>query len=111
MFCYKYMKYKLLIRWLSFKWIFKVNLGDEVLYKGKKYVVCDGVRSNQWRLGGLNNDDYNESWVNRKECKKVKSVKNFLHSYDTGMNFYTMSWLGIWEHEGIKPWMKRLDIW
>jgi hypothetical protein len=99
----------LLIIWLSFKWIFRVNLGDVVYYRKKKYIVCNGVRYNQWRLGKLDNGD--EGWVDRNQCRKNLSIKNLLKSFLSGYCFYMSNWYEIWIREGIKDWMLGCKIW
>lgn len=103
------MKYRLLIIWLSLKWVFKINIGDKVKYNGKIYVVSNGVRHNCWRLDGLDNGD--SGWVKRSSCKKVKSLVNFIGSFKSGYNFYMTSWFNIWQREGIQDWMRSLKIW
>lgn len=103
------MRYKLLIIWLSFKWIFRVNLGDEVYYKNNKHIVRNGVRCNSWRLSELDNGD--DGWVKRADCKKVWTFDNILNSYKHGYNFYITNWYNIWKTEGIKDWMRQLQIW
>lgn len=103
------MRYKIFIMWLSFKWVFKVNLGDQVWYKGRKYIVANGVRHGSWRLGGLDNGD--DGWIKRDDCKKVLTFSNLKRSYRSGYSFYMTSWYDIWKREGIKDWMKALNIW
>ena len=103
------MKYTLLVYWLSFKWIFRTNLGDMVFYKGRRYSIANGVRCNSWRLSGLDNGD--DGWVRRVDCCKVKSFKNLLGSYRYGLWFYKTNWLDIWKRSGIKSWMKSCNIW
>lgn len=101
--------YWLYIRWLAFLWIFQTNLGDKVRYKGKVYIVANGVIANQWRLDGLNNGE--NGWVSRKECKKIVTLENILGSYSYGVQFYMGSWYKIWMSQGIRPWVRRCSIW
>ena len=105
----KKLRWKLFICWLSFKWIFKTNLGDLVYYRDKTYVVANGVRANQWRLHNLENKD--NGWVKRNECRKVVSISNMSRSFKSGYRFYMGYWFDIWVNEGIKPWMKKCNIW
>ena len=75
--------------------IFSVNLGSKVKYKGKVYEVCNGVRSNSWRLEPSKNlPDY--GWVKRDECRKIFNLKNFRQSYKFFVIFYKTNWLDIW---------------
>ena len=103
------MKYTLFMYWLSAKWIFRITLGDEIRYHGKRYIVANGVRSNSWRLHDLDNDD--SGWVKRAECRKVLTIKNLCGSYKSGLRFYKTNWLDIWKQSGIQPWMKGCNIW
>jgi len=103
------LRWKIYIAWLSFKLCFQTNLGDWVWYQGKKYNVANGVRIGMWRLNGLR--DFENSWVNRNECKKVKSISNYYGSFKNGYRFYMTSWYGIWVREGIKDWMRGCRIW
>ena len=103
------LKYKILIIYLSTKWIFTICIGDKVIYQGKEYVVANGVRSMCWRLAGLDNGD--GGWVRRVECKKVRTIRNFLGSFNSGYRFYMVNWYGIWVNSGIEPWMRGCNIW
>ena len=91
------------------KWIFRQNLGDLVIYKGKEYMILNGVVQNSWKLVGLEND--NDGWVLRSECRKVWTIKNMWRSFLFGYHFYMSAWYRIWCREGIKDWMKKLRIW
>jgi hypothetical protein len=102
-------RYWIFIVYLSIKWMFKTNLGNYVWYKGKKHIVCNGVISEMWRLGDLDNG--HEGWVPRKECKLVLSADNIFHSFKWGYGFYMGYWYDIWVREGIKDWMKGCRIW
>lgn len=93
---------------LSLKWCWKINLGDWIWYKGKKYIVSNGVRSGSWRLSYLDNGD--NGWVSRIECGKVWTLKNIIGSFKSGYSFYMTSWLDIWVRNGIKPWMRGCNI-
>lgn len=97
------------IVWLSLKWVFKVNLGDTVTYRGQEFVVSNGVYPKSWRLIGLQNDD--DGWVKRTECRKVRTPSNYVGSFRFGWRFYKGYWLDIWCNKGIKPWMRRCKIW
>jgi hypothetical protein len=105
----KWNRWRFYIIWLSFKWMFRVNLGDVVWYSGKKYTVCNGVRCNSWRLGDLDNGD--DGWVKRDLCRKLWTVKNMCTSFKSGYSFYMSNWYGIWRNGGIKPWMRTINIW
>ncbi len=100
---------KFLIIHLCIRWMFRVNLGDKVIYKGQEYVVANGVRSNSWRLHGLNNGV--SGWVSRDDCCKVKTLPNYINSFKSGYRFYVGYWYDIWVRVGVKQWMKDCRIW
>ncbi len=102
-------RYLGLILWLSTKWMFKVNLGDLVTYRGQRYRVANGVRCESWRLSDLENGD--NGWVKRSDCRKVVSVRNALGSFRFRYRFYMLNWFDIWVHVGIKPYMRQCRIW
>lgn len=101
--------YWLLIVKLSIGWIWRVNLGDFVWYRGAKYMVSNGVRVDSWRLDCLENED--GGWVPRAECRKVCTVQNAINSFRSGYRFYMTSWYAIWIDNGIQPWMRACRIW
>jgi hypothetical protein len=100
----------LMIVGLSIKWIFRVTLGDEVVYQGKKYRVANGNVCDCWRLADLN-PDYYKCYVKQKDCKKIWSIKGMIRSFQSGYWFYMTTWYSIWAREGIKSWMKSCNIW
>jgi hypothetical protein len=103
------LRWRIYIIWLSLKWIRNINLGDWVWYQGNKYIVANGVRIGMWRLHGFK--DFENSWVLRGDCKKVKSISNYYGSFKSAHRFYMTSWYGIWVREGIKDWMRSCRIW
>ena len=109
----KALYWRIKILWLSFRWIFQVNLGDYVWYEGKKYLVYNGVRCGCWRLSKLvdGKDEHNAGWVKRSDCTKVRSIRNDIRSWESGYRFYMTSWYSIWKREGIKDWMRGCRIW
>jgi len=104
------MKYRLLIVWLSLKWVFRINLGDAVWYLGQQYVVSNGVNCGEWRLDPMPPLS-EDGWVPRFECHKVWSASNLVGSFRRAHQFYMAFWFDIWKREGIKPWMKGSNIW
>lgn len=100
--------YWLFIVWLSTKWIFRTTLCDDVIYKGKKYSINNGVVCNCWTLIDDNRHTF-EAQI--KDCKKVWSLKGMIRSFKSGYFFYMTSWYSIWCREDILPWMKSCQIW
>lgn len=98
-----------MILFLSIKWMFKIVLGDKIVYQGTQYIVANGVRPYSWRLVNLRNGD--NGWVKRNECKKVKTLSNMLGSFKSGYSFYMGYWYSIWVNVGIETWMKGCHIW
>lgn len=103
------MKYRLLILWLSCKWAFRVNLGDQVWYRGRRYVVCNGVMLSSWDLEDLQSGE--RLSVARCECHKVWTRSNMWSSVAFGYRFYMRNWFEIWKRHGIEPWMRGCNIW
>jgi len=98
----------ILIVWLSFKWIWKISLGDKIIYNDKEYVVHNGITSGCWTLLDEDRNSFN---VKIKNCKKVWSLQGMMRSFKSGYNFYMTSWYNIWVTTGIKPWMRGCSIW
>ncbi len=97
-------KYWLLIIRLSFKWMFRTTLGDEIYYQRNRYMVTNGVCPMTWTLDS-------KFEAKRIECKKIWSLKGMIRSFKRGYNFYMTNWYGIWIMAGIEPWMKDCNIW
>jgi len=93
--------------YLSFKKVFKLNLGDVVWFNGKRWTLVQGASDPYWDLQRGNS----RVRVHRRELKKVKSVKNYLRSFRFNYRFYMTSWFELWVRNGIEPWMKQCRIW
>ncbi len=95
--------------WLASKWIFRVTLCDNVIYKGEKYHLINGNMSESWTAQKyLYGPVY---YIPKKEVKKIWSIKGMIQSFKSGYFFYKTSWLDIWARNGIEPWMLGCDIW
>lgn len=105
----KQLYYWLFIVWWSAKKMFRVNLSSNVVYRGKEYIVVNGVPHDSWRLVGLENDE--NGYVRRVECKKVNTISNHIKSFKFNYNFYMLAWYDIWVHNGIRLWMRTCNIW
>jgi len=97
-----------LIIYLSSKAIKRLNLGDDVIYKGKRYTLNQGVYNPKWSLSG--NDIYLEN-IHRDEFKKVNNPLAWYRSFKHSYNFYMDYWYGIWCRNGIEDWMRACKIW
>lgn len=91
---------------LSLRWCFRYNIGDKVLYKGKVWILNQGVSKPFWDLMSTELVHVHES-----EFRKVWSIENMLGSFKSGYKFYMGYWYDIWCREGIKPWMRGCQIW
>ena len=103
--------YKLKIVWLSVKWMFRTNLGDKVLWIKDlpwTYTVINGVCPGSWKI---KYDDEHYFEVPRNECKKIKTIPNYIHSFKSGYSFYMGYWFDIWCRNGIEPWVRKCNIW
>ena len=107
--------WKARIALLALRWIPQINLGDRVWYKGKQYVVVNGVWIDLYRLGYVGRHGWfendHEGLVPKVECKKVWTISNCLHSFKAGWRFYMGYWYDIWVRTGIKEWMRGCSIW
>ena len=106
----KRVHYWLYIIWLSLKWMFRYNLGDLVIYKGKKCVLIQGVCSPRWDLVECSSNNKIAD-VHQREFVKVKTIKNLMGSFRSGYSFYVLYWFEIWVRNGIEPWMRQCRIW
>lgn len=97
-----------LILWLSIKSITRLNLGDDVIYKGKKYTLTQGVMNPKWNLSG--DEEYLEN-IHRENFKKVFNLHACYRSFKHSYNFYMQNWYGTWCRGGIKDWMRGCNIW
>ena len=100
--------WKLKVILLSLRWVTKLNLGDYVWYNNKKCMLVQGVCSPSW---DLMYKDERINYIHESNFKKVKSISNYWHSFNSGYRFYMSNWCDIWVNEGIKPWMLGCKIW
>lgn len=98
---------------LSFRWCWKFNLGDRVWFKGKQWVLNQGVADPFWNLVELADEDVRkfEDRVHRSLFRKVWTPRNVWGSFRSGYKFYMGYWYDIWVGGGIKPWMRGCNIW
>jgi len=112
----------LFIYWLSFKWVFRINLGSKVKYQGKVYLIYNWANTSHMkaieclpkgRTEPFNIKDNPEKYttINKKDCALVKTPSNLIGSFKSGVRFYKSSWLNIWMRNGIEPWMRGCNIW
>ena len=101
--------YWLKILCLSAKWVFALNLGDEVEYRGETWVLIQGVRSPYWTLSWCGGTETCE--VNASRFRKLRTWRNYIHSFQSGYRFYMGYWFELWCRKGIRPWMRRCNIW
>ena len=95
---------------LSLRWPFKLNLGDYVWRRGKRYMLIQGVCDPYWDLMA---DDQSErmNHVHLSEFRKSWRLSNFWSSFACGYRFYMGYWYDIWVGQGIKPYMRGCNIW
>ena len=93
--------YRIFIFFLALKWnLFSVNPMDKVMYEGEEYYVNTAYSCDEWVLS---KGEIVDVIAPKKKCKKVKSFDNYVQSFETGMNFYMVSWYDIWCRNGINP--------
>ena len=99
--------WRLFIIRLALRWIGQLNIGDEVIYNGRRWMLIQGVSDPVWGLvSGAERVD-----VNKSEFRKVLGIRSAWRSFLSGYRFYMRSWYGIWKREGIRPWMRGCRIW
>lgn len=94
---------------LSLRWIPEFNLGDRVWFRGKQWLLFQGVHKPTWTLIRGCKDE--QAHADESQFTKVRSLSNYFHSFQFGYHFYMTSWFGIWVNDGIKPWMRECSIW
>ena len=115
----------------SLRWIRRVNIGDKVIYEDREcrliQGVCDPVWELEWDEGPVNpkipiytadilpgvitTGGRKVARVHRKDFRKVRSLSNYLGSFQSGYRFYMGYWYTIWVYRGIEPWVKACKIW
>ena len=85
--------------WLGVKWMPRLNLGDEVVYQGRIWMLRQGVRSPVWTL---TRKAVNGEWVameaHERDFRKRRTLRNYWGSFRSGYRFFRMNWYGIWVH-------------
>lgn len=76
---------------LSLRYVHHIGLFDSVWYRGRKYNVINGAVSGRWTL----NIDGKNVDVPRCECRKVKSISNYVHTFKTRYRWLMNSWWDI----------------
>jgi hypothetical protein len=99
--------WRLFIIRLALRWISKPNLGDEVIYQGRRWTLIQGVCDPVWSL--FSGDERID--VHRDQFRKVPGIRSAWQSFRSGYRFYMTSWYGIWKREGVQPWMRGCHIW
>lgn len=100
--------WKAYIARLSMRAVFRLNLGDQVIYNGEKWCLYQGVAAPMW---GLTQGNGVVCRAHEKDFRKVRSLENYLGSYRSMRRFYMTSWFESWCRNGIQPWMVACNIW
>ncbi len=100
--------WRLFIVRLALRWIPRLNIGDEVIYQGKRYWLSQGVCAPKWNISSKT--EYLKD-IDESEFRKVQTPRAWWASFRFGYRFYMTSWWGIWRGQGIQPWMQGCNIW
>jgi len=89
---------KLRFLYLGFKNIKKLNIGDEVIYKNKKYSLSsykytDTNWLDYWSMVNISSKEYEVHSIN--DFKKIMSWKNIKNSIQGSYKFYMTNWYSI----------------
>jgi len=84
--------------YLGFKNIKKLNIGDEVIYKNKKYSLSsykytDTNWLDYWSMVNISSKEYEVHSIN--DFKKIMSWKNIKNSIQGSYKFYMTNWYSI----------------
>jgi hypothetical protein len=84
---------KLRFIYLALRAIFKLNLGDEVIYNKEKYTTIQGAADPHWDI--INEQNNRKNHIHKKNFKKIISWKNIKHDITFIYNFYMRYWYDI----------------
>jgi hypothetical protein len=85
---------------LAFKSMFKLNIGDTVIYKGKEFYLIQGIAKPSWNLVDKHDTTApTEMYVHESNFKKCVSWENIKHDLQVTYNFYHSYWFSIWVQE------------
>lgn len=90
---------KIYIIYLASKWIFRINLGDYIVFDNEKYSVTNGIYGIRWHIFNKKNG---ELVPLRTDCRKVMTVSNYIGSFKSGYKFYMGYWYSILLRRGIR---------
>lgn len=94
------MTHKLWVYWLTLKLCMKsigrnkLNLGDQVLYRGELWRLTQGVADPYWNMHRLRDNERKEN-VHRREFRKLL-FRNILRDLRSTWRFYSGYWHQIW---------------
>ncbi len=94
--------------------MFRLNLGDEVIYRGEKLYLANGPARPKWLLRSGDTTvegNWEEYWAHESDFKKIRSFRNYWHDFTSGYRFYMLNWYGQWVQGGIKDWQTNCRIW
>ena len=78
---------------LGIRHIFRLNIGDEVLWKGLTYTLVQGVYDPTW---DLKRGELRYNHIYKDKFKKLVSFKNIIHDFKFAQDFYMGYWYDIW---------------
>lgn len=94
---------------LSCRWISRLNLGDVVIWRGRRWVAVQGVSAPTWEIQEIGSFD--RAKVHIDDLRKERSIGNYVGSFLSGYRFYMTAWFDIWVRSGIEQWMRECNIW
>ncbi len=83
------------IYWFCFLSIWKLNIGDAVVYQGKRYLLTQGVKSPYWNLGGVDTSEFLND-IHSSEFRKERTLTNVLFDMQSTYRFYMGYWFDIY---------------
>jgi len=85
------------VAFLAAKSLFNLNIGDWVVYNGKKYKLIQGVCNPSWDM--IEKDGCPRVTANKSAFKKEISWRNIIHDIRFTFFFYNGYWKTIWVGE------------
>lgn len=86
---------------LCWRSLFKLNLGDEVVYNGEVWILMNGPSDPLWTIH-RKSDNKRLEYIHRDNFKKIRSIKNAWHDVIFTWSFYSGYWFQIWYRDPSK---------
>lgn len=101
--------YRIVIVYLAIKrLLYDYSLGEEVLYKDRVCILCQGVDNPYWNLSNKESDEY-YTHIHKDEFKKYWTYDNIKETFKSNYSFYMTNWFDIWVRKAIEAFIRKMD--